>query len=80
MGRWAWTVLVQPQGAFPEERLAGLGRHLDQDEREEIVQVVLLAVDLRASVRSQRQSRELKMPLPGASRQAQTVVPEPFLE
>ena len=80
VGRWAWTDPVLPQGAFLEERLADLGRHLDQDERAGIVQVVLLAVDLRASVRSERQSQELKKPLPDASRRAQMAVPEPFLE
>lgn len=57
VGRWAWTVPVQPQGAFHEERPAGPVQHLDQDERGGIVQVVLLAVDLRASVRSERQSK-----------------------
>jgi hypothetical protein len=76
-GRWAWTVPAQPRGAFPEERLADFGRHLDQDERGGIVQVVPLAVDLRASV---RQSKELKKPLPDASRRVQMAVPEPFLE
>jgi hypothetical protein len=79
VGRWAWTDPVQPQGAFPEERLAEFGPHLDPGARG-IVQVVLLAVDLRASVRSQRQSQELKKPLPDASRRAQMAVPEPFLE
>ena len=80
VGRRAWTVPVLPQGAFLEERPAGPDQQLDQDERGGIVQVVLLAVDLRASVRSERQSKELKKPLPGASRRAPTVVPEPLLE
>jgi hypothetical protein len=76
-GPLAWTDPVRPQGAFPEERPAGPGQHLDQDARGEIVQVVLSAVAQRASV---RQSQDPKKPLPGASRRAQTVVPEPLLE
>ena len=80
VGRLAWTDLVLPQGAFLEERLADFGRHLDQDERAGIDRVVLPAADLRASARSERQSRELKKRLPDASRRAQMVVPEPFLD
>jgi hypothetical protein len=76
-GRPAWTDPARPQGAFLEERPGDFGRHLDQDERGGIVQVVPLAVDLRASV---RQSKELKRPLPDASRRVQMAVPEPFLE
>jgi hypothetical protein len=75
-GPLAWTDPVRPQGAFPEERPGDFGQLLDQDERGGIVQVVPLAVDLRASV---RQSKELKKPL-DASRRVQMAVPEPLLE
>ena len=80
VGRWAWIDPVLPQGAFLEEPPVGPDQQLDQDERGGIVQVVLLAVDLRASVRSERQSKELKRPPPDASRRAQMAVPEPFQE
>jgi hypothetical protein len=76
-GPLAWTDPVRPQRAFPEERPAGPGQHLDQDARGKIVQVVLSAVAQRASV---RHSRELKKPLPDASHRAQMAAPEPFLE
>ncbi len=79
VGRSVWTDLVQPQGAFLEERPADFGRNLDQDAPG-IGQAVLPAGDLRAVAHPGRLWLELKKPLPDASCRGRTAVPWPFLE